>query len=320
MRTKALECIACPICKGPLDVKAITAQEGDHVMSGTLHCHSCLNAYPIIYGVPRLLPDNVRSQDVATGEAYSHYYAEIAPGGPRGDDTLYSKTVQQELDDFRVKTGVDDFRLLDGKAFLDAGCGLARIESALAEHCREILAFDVSPSVEQAFVAWRELPNVHIVQGDLTSAPLPPGHFDFVWCDGVLPYVSDLPAAVTELLASRSPTGFLYSWCYGPQIKLSHRLGRLFHATGLPIKIRFSLIYITCWSIRAAVTIKKRKNMLANVHRFAQGVLDASLANHINHVSEDHIRSLLNRGGLSKDVPVHIVTRGRNLDFRVGLI
>ena len=221
MRIEALKLIACPVCKQPLGLKNATEETEGHVMSGELHCHDCAHTYPIIGGVPRLLPPDIAPQDIATGEAYSKYYAKVTPGGVTGDDKLYGKTVDEEIDDFCAKTGLDDLHQLEGKVFLDAGCGLARIEGALSKHCQDILAFDVSPSVEQAFQAWRNLPNVHIVQGDLTSAPILPERFDFVWCDGALPYVSDVEMAVRGLLAARSPTGFLYSWCYGPQVKLS---------------------------------------------------------------------------------------------------
>jgi len=320
VRKEILEYIACPTCKVALDLEGPITQEGEHIMSGALRCHECFGTYPIILGVPRLLPSTTRSQDLAVGRAYTDYYSVIAPGGTLGDDTLYSITVDEELDDFCTKTNLGDWRLLDGKVFLDAGCGLGRIDGALAEYCRVVVAFDITPAVEQAFMAWRELPNIHIVQGDLTSAPLLPGCFDFVWCDGALPYVSDFEAALTELLKSRSPTGFLYSWCNGSTITMSQRLGRLFHAIGLPVKIRFILIYATCWAIKMAVTIKHRRNLLKNVRSFAEGVLDSSLAHQVNHASEAQVRSIISEHVLDKDVPVQVTTKGKLVKFQVGSV
>jgi len=318
MREDALGYVACPVCKGSLDIDTVEERENAHIMRGTLRCLECSHTYPIMLGVPHLLPSTVHSRDLAVGEAYAGYYSLVVPDSPREDGVLYGKTIEEEILDFQSKTGIDDLSLLEGKIFLDAGCGLARMEGALSRYCTAVLAFDISPSVLRAFTAWKDLPNIHVVRGDLTSAPIPSGKFDFVWCDGALPYVSDLPAAVMEILRARSPAGFLYSWCYGARFTLNHFLGRIFHATRLPVRARFPLIYAVGIFVKIAHSIKRRENMLKNVSRFAQGVLDASLAAQIHHVSEAHIRALLLSSGLAGEGLVRVETKGRRVDFWVG--
>jgi uncharacterized protein YbaR (Trm112 family)/SAM-dependent methyltransferase len=297
MRANALEHVACPICKSALHLEAIAAQEGQHIISGTLRCRGCSVAYPILRGIPRLLPSAVRTQDLVTGEAYAEYFSQVTSGDASDDSRLYGKTVQEEIADFCTKIGIDDLSLLSDKALLDAACGLARIEGALAEHCRVIVAFDITPAVDQAFIAWKHLSNVHVVQGDLVSMPVPLEHFDCVWCDGGLPYVSDLEAALKELLRSRSPTGYLYSWCYSSPLTIKERVGRLLHTTRLPIRARFPPAYAASWLIKAAV----------------------SLADRVNFVSESQIRSLLSEY-LTQDTRFQTAKRGRSTEFRVGWV
>ena len=317
MREEALEYIACPICKTSLDIGVVKEREGHHIISGTLRCPTCSGTYLIARGVPNLLPPMVHSHDLTVGEAYTGYYSLVVPEGPRADSVLYGKTVEEEVLDFQMRMGIEELTLLEGKTFLDAGCGLARIEGVLSQHCSAVLGFDISPSVGQAFEAWRNLSNVHIVRGDIIFAPVLSGKFDLVWCDGVLPYVSDLSTAIAELLRARSPTGFLYSWCYGPRLTISHRLGRAFRATRLPVRVRFSLIYLLSILIKMGISIKKGVNMLKDVQPFAQGVLDASLAAHIHRVSEDQIKSMLTKG-LGGGVPVRVEAKDRRIDFWVG--
>jgi uncharacterized protein YbaR (Trm112 family)/SAM-dependent methyltransferase len=318
MLEKALEYIACPLCKQKLNILEISSRKELHTMTGALACHHCNETYPIENGIPRLLSPEVTKEDKATGVAYDHYYAKVVP--EKGEnDKLYGKTVREEVRDFRLKTGISDLNLLDGKIFLDAGCGLARIEGSLSKHCQEVFAFDISPSVERAFATWETLPNVHIIQGDLTHIPFKANRFDLVWCDGALPYVSNLSVAIYELLETRKLSGFLYSWCYdASEVKLNHRLGHWFHRTNLPIGIRYYVIYITCWLIKAAVSIKHRENMIKNVHLFAQGVLDASLSGSINYVTKEQIQQLLSKICSHDNPSIHVTKKGRHLDFRVG--
>ena len=50
-----MEILACPVCKGELELK-VEVQEGDEVVQGTLVCKKCGESYPIIDTIPHLLP------------------------------------------------------------------------------------------------------------------------------------------------------------------------------------------------------------------------------------------------------------------------
>ena len=72
MRTDLLDIIACPLCKGELDLQATEiAAEGSRdsgeVLTGVLICESCDERYPITGGIPNLLPPDLRDAEIAAG-------------------------------------------------------------------------------------------------------------------------------------------------------------------------------------------------------------------------------------------------------------
>ena len=68
MKPDLLDIIACPVCKGPLDlqtddVAAEGAPDAGEVLAGALTCAPCDERYPIAGGVPNLLPPELRDAD-----------------------------------------------------------------------------------------------------------------------------------------------------------------------------------------------------------------------------------------------------------------
>ena len=59
MRHDLMDILACPLCKGPLTLAA-TREEGGEVLEGALHCATCSETYPIVDGIPNLLPPDLR--------------------------------------------------------------------------------------------------------------------------------------------------------------------------------------------------------------------------------------------------------------------
>ena len=47
--------LACPVCKGELKLK-VEEEGGGEVIKGSLHCSRCDVSYPIVGGIPNLLP------------------------------------------------------------------------------------------------------------------------------------------------------------------------------------------------------------------------------------------------------------------------
>ena len=61
MRRDLMDILACPVCKSPLKL-TVEKEEGDEIVTGTLHCEQCPEDYPIEDAIPNLLPPDLRQQ------------------------------------------------------------------------------------------------------------------------------------------------------------------------------------------------------------------------------------------------------------------
>ena len=60
MKRELMDILACPVCKGELELKVV-AERGDEVVTGSLVCHKCDETYPIDDAIPNLLPPEMRT-------------------------------------------------------------------------------------------------------------------------------------------------------------------------------------------------------------------------------------------------------------------
>lgn len=61
MKKSLMEILACPMCKGPLELK-VEKEEADEVVAGSLYCARCQESYPIEDTIPNLLPPDMRKK------------------------------------------------------------------------------------------------------------------------------------------------------------------------------------------------------------------------------------------------------------------
>jgi SAM-dependent methyltransferase len=98
---------------------------------------------------------------------------------------------------------------------LDAGTG-SGVDAAMFAECEgTVIAIDLSP--EAALATYRHLgllPNVHVLQADLTRLPFPPGVFDFVSCDQVLHHTPNTADAFASLVRHVRAGGHLGLYVY----------------------------------------------------------------------------------------------------------
>ncbi len=59
MKKELLKILRCPVCKGPLTV-SVGEEVGEEIIVGTLYCANCDERYPIVDGIPNLLPPEMR--------------------------------------------------------------------------------------------------------------------------------------------------------------------------------------------------------------------------------------------------------------------
>lgn len=188
----------------PLVLDAVTREEGAEVMEGTLRNPRSGRAFAIRGGVPRLLPRalDALSTEVAAGFGWEWTrFSELRP-----------EYTQQFLD-WVAPLAPRDFA---DKRVFEGGCGKGRHTAAVAGFgAREVFALDLGAAVDAAFHNAGRLPNVHVVQGDLTRPPFQPGCAEVAFSVGVLhhlPTPREGFGALVELLA---PGGRLAVWVYG---------------------------------------------------------------------------------------------------------
>lgn len=55
MKKELMEILACPVCKGDLEL-TVVEEEGEEIVTGSLYCSKCNYSYPIVDTIPNLLP------------------------------------------------------------------------------------------------------------------------------------------------------------------------------------------------------------------------------------------------------------------------
>ena len=61
MKRELMDILACPMCKGDLDL-TVDEEDDKEIVSGSLYCKACNETYPIIDTIPNLLPPDLRDQ------------------------------------------------------------------------------------------------------------------------------------------------------------------------------------------------------------------------------------------------------------------
>lgn len=59
MKREFTDILACPVCKGKLELNVEEENEKE-VVTGTLYCAKCNVPYPIVDTIPNLLPPELR--------------------------------------------------------------------------------------------------------------------------------------------------------------------------------------------------------------------------------------------------------------------
>lgn len=213
------------------------------VWRGVLYSQDRHHVYPILAGVPRLLPADLSPFRAVI--AADRKRLRISPLEEPVEDLLefpddwreslrhnletyglqwkeyrYDEKTWGRTQDERLQILLDEFESagagpLEGKRLVDAGCGNGTLAVAAADRGMEVFGFDQSESVERANAYAREHARglIHFVQGNVVALPLRPASFDWVYCGGVAHLTPDVRHTV-ETLASllRPRDARLYVW------------------------------------------------------------------------------------------------------------
>ncbi len=59
MQRELLDILACPVCKGELEL-SVDEENKKEIVTGSLYCPECAQHYPIVDTIPNLLPPDQR--------------------------------------------------------------------------------------------------------------------------------------------------------------------------------------------------------------------------------------------------------------------
>jgi ubiquinone/menaquinone biosynthesis C-methylase UbiE/uncharacterized protein YbaR (Trm112 family) len=201
------------------------------VIEGLLHAPAAGRAYPIINGVPVMLPSAfpqtfLDSHCVALSKLGQP--AQLQLTGAPGDTFSFSaqwalyfdqrvgrtwgSTVPERIEQLLMEMQVDRdwFR---GKTVLDAGCGPAGLSEGIAALGADVVGLDYSSAVYEA-ERRRVSRTLQFVRGDLCAAGLKSNSFDAALCIGVITNTRDSEGSFSEICRLVKPAGRFYVWVY----------------------------------------------------------------------------------------------------------
>jgi len=204
MRREALNYLACPNCGGELSLRAEgVREEGEHVMAGQLDCRGCRTQFTIRAGVPVLLPLNLENVKIETASRFADEWTHWSDLRGYYEEEFFAWVAPVTAEDFR------------GKTTFEGGCGKGRHTSIVASHgAKAIVSLDLGESAFVAFEHTREMPNAHVVIGDLLHPPVKP-IFDMAFSVGVLHHLPNPGAGFASLASRVRNGGRVVFWVYG---------------------------------------------------------------------------------------------------------
>lgn len=267
MKKEILEYLVCPFCQTKFQLETFLIKEQE-IIHGLLECRC--REYPIINGVPRILPDSFRKELVNNHKKFfKRYHLKDYSVKKTGSDRVISerekivttKRFSYEWKKFPLLYQEYEKQFLGwidlpkeffkDKFVLDAGCGTGRhVHYAANYGVKLVIGIDLGESVEVAYKNNQDKNNVHIVQADIYYPPFKDETFDYAYSIGVLHHLPNPEKGFRKIIPLLIKNGHISIWVYGKEgnglLKIMDPIRKHF-ISKLPIKIvdALSLTIIT---------------------------------------------------------------------------
>ena len=214
MRTKLLEALRCPACRGEFDLRAQVITADLNVQEGSLTCRECNRDFRIHQSVPRLILNTRRVQK--TKRRFEYQWIRRLKGRHEPSFICYGYLVREFVDWLMNLYGTQLHSHGSDQWMLDAGCGSAEKTVQLAQKypTAQVVGLDISGSRALSAAQHHEIANLHFVQADLADAPFQARLFNYALSIGVLHHTPSTPHAFAALAKLIQPGGGLLTWIY----------------------------------------------------------------------------------------------------------
>jgi SAM-dependent methyltransferase len=272
MRERLLEWLVCPGCGGALALTDAGGARGE-IRDGVLRCAGCDARYPIVRGIPRMIPGRLDAEVAATVERFGYEWTRFAEIRPQ---------YREQFLGWIAPIGPEAFA---GRTVVDGGCGKGRHLRLAAEFgARDVIGIDLGPAVEAAAQNTQGLDAVHVVQGDLTRPPIRRGTIDLVYSIGVLHHLPEPAAGFRALASLLAPGGRFVAWCYAREgngwvLTLVDPVRRLTSRLPLPaVSALAAVVTVPLWAaLRLAYGPARRRPGLRRLLPYASYLSDLAV-------------------------------------------
>ena len=187
MHVKLLDFLVCPECKYDLIFRS-SDQKLDEILQGSLQCKKCQLTFPIIDGIPIMIPSGISGDKQKTSNFFEKDWRFFDTNNKIFEELLPSYISPLTLDSFREKF------------ILEAGCGSGRnLIMAAKAGAKEVIGIDISGSVKIAYEKTKDYPNIHIIQADILKLSFK-AIFDIIFSVGVLHHLPNPEKGFLELV------------------------------------------------------------------------------------------------------------------------
>jgi len=178
-------------------------EEGGHVMDGQLVCTASACRFTIRGGVPILIRGDTAAIKTETAARFAEEWTRWTDLRDYYERQFLAWVAPVTREDFA------------GRVVFEGGCGKGRHTNLVARFgAKAIVSVDLGESAMIAFQNTRELPNAHVVMGDLTRPPVQPV-FDLAFSVGVIHHLPDPSVGAAQIASVVRDGGRVVYWVYG---------------------------------------------------------------------------------------------------------